>query len=128
MSEVSAWLAGLLIAGIPLWALIYWPLIRLRRKALAELRSLPTEELEKRTFQYPSGYFEHIGESHPSVVRFREIVEARDLDALSREWKRLEREFRMLERQAGHSGRPLIMDYFHWYELDIKALQERRGG
>lgn len=126
MSEFSAWLPGLLIAGIYLWALFCWPLIRLRRKVLAELRSLPKEELEKRTFQYPSGYFEYIGESHPSVVRFREIVEARDLDALSREWKRLEGEFRLLERQAGHRGRPYIMEFFHWYELDIKALQERR--
>lgn len=107
MSEISSWLVSLLVAGIYLWALFCWPLVRLRRKALAELRSLPTEELEKRTFHYPSEYFEYIGKSHPSVVRFREIVEARDLDALSREWKRLERDFRMLEHQAGHSGRPL---------------------
>ena len=127
MSELSGWILGLAIGGALLWWVFCYPLGSLRRENLARLRSMSTEELEKQVFEYPRGYFEYIGESHPSVVRFREIVEARDLSALSREWKSLERSFRGLEQEAGHSGRPLIMDYFFWYELDIKVLLERQG-
>jgi len=126
MLEVPAWLAGLVISCALLWALGYAAVLPLRRSLLKELRGLSTNELTQRTFQYPTKYFEYIGESHPSVIRFREIVEAKDLSAMSREWKSLEKDFLKLEHQAGHSGRPLIMDYLFWHDLNIKALRERQ--
>lgn len=127
MSEVSGVILGLVIGGALLWWVFRYPLGSLRRKTLNKLRSLSTEELERETFSCPRDYFEFLGESNPSVIRFREIAEARDLNALSQEWKSLEKDFRLLEHQAGHSGRPLIMDYFFWYDLNIKALRERQG-
>src|SRR5215218_4307867 len=117
MPEVPTWIVVAFFAGVVIWALFHLSMLPLRRRTLAQLRGMSTEELEKQVFMYPSGYFAYIGEGDPAVIRFREIVEARDLSALSREWRSLERTFRGLEHKAGHSGRPLIMDYFFWYDL-----------
>lgn len=126
--HLPRWMVGMVVLPLAGWLLYTAAMFPLRRKALNELRALPVEELEARTFRYPAGYFQFLGESAPAVVRFKELVDTRDVQALRREWRGLEKQFRALEVRAGHKGRPLIMDQFHWFDLNLRALAERSQG
>ncbi len=97
----------------------------LKRKVIKDLRALSDEALKNTVFRYDKGYFSQINENDPSVIRFRKLVELRDIDLLYKEWESLSNRFSQLEREAGHRGRPLILDYYCWYELDIDVLKKR---
>jgi hypothetical protein len=103
-------------------------ILPLRRATVKELRQKTREELEQSVFRYEDGYFSFIGHDHPDVIAFKKLVEARDLRGIRDNWKKLSSSFRGLEWQAGYRGRPLIMDYYHRYELDLKELARRKHG
>lgn len=114
-------LLGLLIFLV-LMALSMLPL---RLATTRKLRRMTRDELERSVFRYADGYFRFIGPEHPDVQAFKRLVEARDLAGIRDNWSRLSRSFERLERQAGYRGRPLIMDYYDWYELDLRELARR---
>ena len=86
---------------------------------------MPVVDLKNETFIYPNDYFKFIGENDPSVIMFRNLIEKNDIPTLKKQWPGLSNRFRKLEIIAGHRGRPLIMDYFLWYDLNLKILSER---
>jgi len=103
-------------------AILLVPLkIRYRKK----LRQKNLEELKKDVFQFAEGYFSYIGNDHKTVKEFKDLIQAQDLSGIRRNWERLSSDFHTLERKAGHTGRPLIMDYYCWYEMAINELAKR---
>ena len=94
-------------------------------KYFQSLKILSREELEKIVYKVDGEYFEFIGTEHKCVKEFVSMVEKRDLEAISTNWKKMSGQFRKLELQAGHEGRPLIMDYYGFYEQEIKALRRK---
>lgn len=100
-------------------------LLNLRGKCKKRLRSLGLKDLQEETLCYHKKYFTNINENDPSVIRFKELIEKRNIKELRKEWKKLSRKFLDLERKAGFKGRPLIMDYYHWYELNLDELIRR---
>lgn len=103
--------------------LVVWLVITLVTQL--RVRRTTTVELERVVLDVPMEYFEFIGLQRPSVVRFRELVERKELALLYREWPALEKDFRMGEREAGHRGRPLIMDYLLDYRAYVRELIRR---
>jgi hypothetical protein len=93
----------------------------------AWVKSLSEEQLELEAFRFETKYFEFLGSSKPSVIRYRKLVDSRDLLSLQREWRRLSRDFHKLEREAGHKSRPLIMDYFGPQQMVYSELFRRRS-
>jgi hypothetical protein len=89
------------------------------------VRRTTTVELERAVLDMPIEYFQFIGLQRPSVVRFRELVERKELALLYREWPKLEKDFLTGEREAGHQGRPLIMDYLLDYRAYVRELMRR---
>jgi hypothetical protein len=83
------------------------------------------DALHNTVFRYESDYFAYLGEHHSEVQRFRSAVVKRDLSELRGAWDNLKLRVHILEREAGHTGRPLIMDYYFWYEYDIEELERR---
>lgn len=116
----------MIAASIFIYVLLKTSQVLLVRRHKTELRRLSTAELTKRTFRYPPEYFSVIGEDHAPVRRFRHMLEEEDLDSLIREWPSLESEFRKLESKAGRTGRPLIMDYYDWYEHVLAEMRKRQ--
>ena len=119
MTEIIVAISVLLLIGcaayFPIWA-------RERRR----VRRLTVEQLTAQAFRFETDYFEFIGLSEDPVVRFRKIAESHDLAALSDSWKSLSREFRTLERKAGHRDRPLLFDYYYDQDAVIAELMRRR--
>jgi hypothetical protein len=97
----------------------------LRIRFVRELRRKSRQDLERSVFRYENEYFSYIGAEHPEVERFRALTEQKDLQGIRRDWNKLSRLFVTLERKAGHRGRPLIMDYYNWYELELRELNRR---
>ena len=95
------------------------------KKYARELKSKPLAEIEKMVFRYETEYFKFIGEDHASVQEFRQAVENKDISVLIKNWITFRSNFQELERKAGHNDRPLIMDYYYTYELELKELQRR---
>ena len=97
-------------------------------RVLTELRvrRATTPELERIVFDMPMEYFEFVGPNRASVVRLLELVSRRDLASLYREWPKLEKDFLAAEREAGHRGRPLIMDYMLDHRAYIRELLRRQ--
>jgi hypothetical protein len=91
------------------------------------VRRATTAELEHAVLEVPMDYLEFIGLQRSSVVRFRELVERKDLALLYKEWPKLEKDFLAGEREAGHSGRPLIMDYLLDHRAYIRELKRRKS-
>ncbi|MFO1418839.1 MAG: hypothetical protein U1E83_09240 [Methylotetracoccus sp.] len=115
---------GLLITLVALLTVV-WAVFRV----MAELRvrRITTAELELVVFGVPMEYLQFIGLRRASVVRFRELVERKDLASLCREWPKLEKDFRAAEHEAGHRGRPLIMDYMLNHPAYIRELRRRKA-
>lgn len=111
------------VIGIALLSAVM--LFPLRRRFQRQLRSLSRDELEKRVFRFEKSYFEYLGLDNPSVITFKHLVKTKDLENIKKKWKKFSREFLKLEQKAGHRGRPLIMEYYNWYELEIGALNDR---
>jgi len=115
---IIAGIIGLFILGL----VLLFPLkIRLKK----ELRTKSKEQLESEVFNYEKEYFSYIGENHVEVREFRSLIENHDLNGIKHKWKKLSKSFGSLERKAGHSGRPLILDYYCWYELALNELTKR---
>lgn len=83
-------------------------------------------ELERHVFSFAGDYFDFIGRREPEVVAFRSLVERRDAQRLRSEWRALADAFERLERQAGHSGRPLLADHYFEYERALAELCKRQ--
>jgi hypothetical protein len=93
----------------------------------SRVRRTSTTDLEHFVFRIPTEYFDFIGSRRPSAARFRELVESRALVSLYREWPALEKDFLAGERDAGHRGRPLMMDYLLDYRACVRELMRRSG-
>ncbi len=100
-------------------------LLPLRYKFTAALKRKSREELEEMVFRFETEYVDYLGLENEDVVKFKTLVDTKNITELRKNWKKLRRSFHALERKAGHSGRPLIMDYYNWYELEIKELYGR---
>jgi hypothetical protein len=97
------------------------------RKTIGWLKKLSLDELERKVYRYDSEYFRFISEENESVLEFRNIIENRDISTLYKKWDSSFLEsFLALERKAGHNGRPMLMDYYYGYELEIKELHDRK--
>lgn len=101
-------------------------LLPLRIKFTRELRRKTRYELEQMVYRYEPEYFSYIGNHNAEVIVFKTLIEQRDLQGIRKSWRNLSRSFLKLERKAGHRGRPLIMEYYCWYELSIRELNSRR--
>lgn len=86
------------------------------------MRRLSTAELEALVFHLPDEYFSFIGLELPAVQEYLELVGSRDLQKLNQRWPQLQRAFHSAEIAAGHSGRPLITDYFLDHHAAIREL------
>ena len=109
---------GIALLGLILLAplkFIYWK----------ELRQKKKDDLEKEVFDFADDYFSYIGYEHAEVQEFRDMIRERDLARIKANWKRLSKSFSSLERKVGHRGRPLIMDYYNWYEMAVNELHRR---
>ena len=122
MEILTALIAGILGVVILSWFLLA-PLTHKQKK---EIRQKTNEELDTEIFRYEKDYFAFIGEEKPEVKEYKDLIERRDFASIRKNWRRLSGAFVGLERQAGHKGRPLIMDYYLWYELSLKEMQKRR--
>ena len=111
------------VSTVAVLVLVVWLVITLVTQLRARRKT--TVELERVVLDVPMEYFEFIGLQRPSVVRFRELVERKELPLLYREWPALEKDFRRGEREAGHEGRTLIMDYFLDYRVYVRELMRR---
>jgi hypothetical protein len=100
-------------------------LVPLKYRFQIGLKEKSDEELQKVVFRYESAYFDYLGHEDPEVTRFREIINAKDLNELCRNWKQFSRSFRKLERETGYRGRPLILDFYNWHEMAISELKRR---
>jgi hypothetical protein len=100
-------------------------LLPLRHRQTRILRALSDEDLRLRVFRFEPNYFDYIGLDHPDVVEFRDLVSTRNLSRLRKRWGSLQRSFQRLERRAGRTGRPFILEHYCWYELDLKELARR---
>jgi hypothetical protein len=115
---IGCGLAGIALIGAAILA-------PLRRRARLLLRALSNDELATRVFRYEPQYFAYIGQGQPAVVEFQELVRDRDVQRIAARWPSLQRSFRRLERRVGHRGRPLIFEYYNWYELEYRELIRR---
>ena len=112
--------------GLIVTVLILFLIVRFfDQKYARELKSKSLAEIEKMVFRYETEYFKLIGEDNESVREFRQAIEAKDLLALNKNWSTLRADFIALERKAGHNDRPLIMDYYYTYEIELRELQKR---
>jgi hypothetical protein len=100
-------------------------LARLKYKYWKELRRKGKEELEKEVFNFSDDYFSFIGYYNPDVQVFMELINRKDLLGIKASWKRPSKSFTHLERKVGHRGRPLILDYYNWYEMAVNELRKR---
>lgn len=115
------------VAAIALSAWLLSPLRRLRVRHTETLRNLTDEELAARVFRFEPRYFNCIGPGDPTVLEFQRLIETRDLQGIGSRWRSLARSFQRLERRVGRRGRPLILDYYCWYDLDYAELLRRSG-
>jgi hypothetical protein len=95
-------------------------------KYKARLRRLSDQELTARVFRFEPSYFNYIGPGEPTVLEFRRLVDTRDIRGIASRWRTLRKSFSRLERRAGYRGRPLVLDYYCWYDFDYKELLRRR--
>jgi hypothetical protein len=99
----------------------------LDRKKVEWLKKLTLSELERKVYRYDGEYFRFIGEENESVREFRKAIEDKDILTLYNKWQSsFVGSFLSLERKAGHKSRPMLMDYYYGYELEIKELYERK--
>ena len=87
---------------------------------------MSTTELEKHIFFFHEDYFDFIGADNETVQEFHQICKSTDLEKLTTKWEYLEKSFRKLEVEAGHRGRPLIMDYYLEHSYAITRLNRER--
>ncbi len=90
-----------------------------------ELRHMSIDSLKKQVFRYANDYFQSINEEDIAVKRFRELIIAQDIEALTEEWPFLEERFRELERKSRSRSRPRLSEHYGWYELDLHELRSR---
>jgi hypothetical protein len=102
-------------------------IVPLRLRAKSTLRALSDEALATRVFRFETSYFDYIdmGRADDAVIEFRALVQARDVRGIAHRWRSLYRSFTRLERKVGYRGRPLLLDYYFWYELDYRELIRR---
>jgi len=122
MEILTAILCGVL-GVVLLSGILLSPLTHKYRK---ELQLKSDDELAAEVFRYEKDYFSFIGEDNAEVKEFKNLTENHEFESIRRNWRRLSGAFCGLERKAGHSGRPLIMDYYLWYEIALKEMRRRK--
>jgi hypothetical protein len=120
--EFLALVASIVAALVALYAVLVLPF---RVRFARELKRKSRLELEAMALRYEDDYFGFIGHDHPDVVTLKQLIAKKDIEGLRSNWPRLSRAFVRLERKAGHTGRPLIMDYYNWHEIVLKQLSSR---
>ena len=115
---IACGIIGLILLGTFLLA-------PLKYKCWKEIRNKEKAELQKEVFKFIDEYFSFIGYQNPEVHEFRELINKKDLGGIQANWKRLSKSFVAYERKAGHTGRPLILDYYCWYEMWVNELRKR---
>jgi len=126
MSAILYVCIGALVIIVVLLLIIYLPVKADERKYTKWLRKLSLPELERHVFRYNSEYFKLIGEEKESVLEFKKIIENKDIASLHKKWNSdLSGSFLVLEKETGYVGRPMLMDYYYFYELEIKELYRR---
>lgn len=121
----SMWITRPIAYLAGFYLIFFMPINFLKLKYERDLKKLPLSELKNQVFRYDESYFKYIGESEPAVIQFRNLIRNQDLNGLMKEWNSLNREFVRLEKKVGHKGRPLIMDYYCWFESNLKELKRR---
>lgn len=106
-SEYAAYIKSIIFISIFLGV----PLFLFSRWTTKHYRKMSFKELKACVFTYEEEYFEFIGQEDDSVRRFKELIEKKDISSLKTEWNSLKKRFLKLESAAGHTGRPLILDY-----------------
>ena len=120
---VDANIQNILNATLQFSIFLSWPVIAFSMFNNRYIRSLSMSELESYIFTFHEAYFNVIGVDRAEVQDFKALLELRDLDAISRKWLKLRKEFIKFEREAGHKGRPLIMDYYDNYRYAVKRFE-----
>ena len=125
MASIAVFLAILLAAILVSLAAVsaVFRLLTYRR-----IHSLSTAELEAKVFSEPQEYFEHLGTDTQSITEYIGLVRSRNLHRLHDDWPRLKKAFLKAEVRAGHSGRPLLFDYFLDYGAYTSELLRRNRG
>lgn len=127
--------------GMPLFMLfllgvIFWFVNYPSRKAIRRLKTMPLEQLMDETFLRcePSHYFRRLDETHPDVARFRELINRKDAEALSREWLNLCKSFVRIEA-AGRARDKMptcgsnleSIDFYNIFRLRWKIIAEHQA-
>jgi len=131
MSTVLYVCGGALIVAIVVVIILYLSSSRSiklkQRKEIEGLKKLSLTELERKVYRYDTEYFKFIGEENESVLEFKKIIENKDVLTLYKKWESsFIGSFIALERKSGNNGRPMLMDHYFWYELEVKELYERK--
>jgi hypothetical protein len=94
---------------------------------------MPLEQLINETFLRcePGHYFRKLDETHPEVVRFRDLITRKDAEALSREWPSLSKSFLRMEAairardNAPTRGRSELAEFCRIFGVRWKIIAER---
>lgn len=97
----------------------------LEHKHRRELKLKSLEQLEKEVFRFENAYFNYIGQESPEVKKFKSYIDSKNLTEIKTNWKALSSRFRYFERNVGHTGRPMLFDYYCWYEDAVNELSKR---
>lgn len=95
------------------------------RMSTRYLRQMSEKELRDVIFVYYNEYFDFIGHENETVKKFKDLISREDLDTLYDEWDSIQKEFKNLEVNAGHTGRPLIMDYYLNLKYAMRLLKRK---
>lgn len=79
-------------------------LLPLRYKFITELKRKSRKELEDLVFRFEAEYFDYLGCENEDVVKFKTLVETKNISELRKNWKRFSQSLQKLERKAGHRG------------------------
>ena len=96
------------------------------RPMIRRLKKYSVERLERRVYRYETEYFKFIGEENEVVREFRKVIEDKDIATLHKKWGSFSEDFIALEGKAGYHDRPLILDYYALYELEVRELYNRK--
>lgn len=119
------WIIGVPSVIIGLYLFFSIPLWLLKRKFRNKLEKMSLKELKQVTFEEKEAYFNYLSQDNPIVKRFRQLIRSEDIENLIKEWPKISRQLVDLERKNGHTGRPLILDYYGWYEIALSVLDKK---
>ena len=126
MTIVLAVVAGILILIAVAIVVLFLFTKLMDRPLIRRLKKYSVERLEKTVYRYEPEYFKFIGEENEVVREFRKVIENKDIATLHKKWGSFSEKFMALESKAGYKDRPLILDYYAGYELEVRELYKRK--